>query len=60
MKVGNSADLAPQSGTSPAEGEKEEKRPSSLEAPEQRNLFIRAQRRKLRRFGNQLYCSPPI
>ena len=46
MQVGNSADLAPPPGTSPAEGEKEEKKPSA-EAPEQRDLYIRAQRRKL-------------
>lgn len=47
MQAGNSADLAPPLGTSPAEGEKEEKKPASAEAPEQRDLFIRAQRRKL-------------
>src|SRR5712691_6644272 len=46
MQAGNSADLAPPPGTSPAEGEKEEKKPSA-EAPEQRDLYIRAQRRKL-------------
>src|SRR5713101_7667985 len=46
MQVGNSADLAPPPGTSPAEGEKEEKKPSA-EAPEQRDLYIRAQQRKL-------------
>jgi ribonucleoside-diphosphate reductase alpha chain len=47
MQAGNSADLAPPLGTSPAEREKEEKKPASAEAPEQRDLFIRAQRRKL-------------
>lgn len=47
MQAGNSADLAPPLGTSLAEGEKEEKKPASAEAPEQRDLFIRAQRRKL-------------
>ncbi len=47
MQAGNSADLAPPPGTSAAQGEKEEKKPASAEAPEQRNLFIRAQRRKL-------------
>jgi len=46
MQAGNSADLAPPPGTSPAEGEKEEKKPSA-EAPEQRDLYVRAQRRKL-------------
>ena len=47
MQVGNSADLAPPLGTSPAQSEKEEKKPVSAEAPEQRDLFIRTQRRKL-------------
>ncbi len=47
MQAGNSADLAPPPGTSPTQGEKEEKKPASAEAPEQRDLFIRAQRRKL-------------
>src|SRR6266568_6206669 len=46
MQAGNSANLAPPPGTSPAEGENEEKRPSA-EVSEQRDLFIRAQRRKL-------------
>ncbi len=47
MQGGNSADLAPPPGTSPAQSEKEEKKPASAEAPEQRDLFIRTQRRKL-------------
>jgi ribonucleoside-diphosphate reductase alpha chain len=47
MQAENSADLAPSLGASPAEGEKEEKKPASFEAPEQRDLFARAQRRKL-------------
>jgi ribonucleoside-diphosphate reductase alpha chain len=47
MQAGNSADLAPSPGTSPAQSENEEKKPVSAEAPEQRDLFIRTQRRKL-------------
>ncbi len=47
MQAGNSADLAPPPGTSPAQSEKEEQKPVSAEAPEQRDLFIRTQRRKL-------------
>ncbi len=47
MQAGNSTDLAPPPCTSAAQGEKEEKRPASAEAPEQRDLFIRTQRRKL-------------
>jgi hypothetical protein len=47
MQAGNSADLAPSLGTSPAQGENEEKKPVSADAPEQRDLFARAQRRKL-------------
>src|SRR5260370_7706298 len=48
MQAGNSADLAPPpGGTSPAQSEKEEKKSASREAPDQRDLFIRAQRRKL-------------
>src|SRR6266849_4012222 len=47
MQVGNSADLAPPPGTSQAQGEKEERKPSGAEAAEQRDLFTRAQRRKL-------------
>src|SRR6266403_1251977 len=41
------ANLASPPGTSPAQIEKEEKRPANAEAPEQRDLFARAQRRKL-------------
>ncbi len=47
MQAGNSADLAPPPGTSQAQGEKEERKPSGAEAAEQRDLFTRAQRRKL-------------
>ncbi len=47
MQAGNSADIALPPSTSPAQNEKEEKEPASAEAPEQRDLFIRAQRRKL-------------
>src|ERR1700687_5626217 len=41
------ANLASPSGASPAQIEKEEKRRANAEAPEQRDLFARAQRRKL-------------
>jgi len=44
MQARNSANLAPPSGTSPAQSEREEKKPASAEAPEQRDLFARAQR----------------
>jgi ribonucleoside-diphosphate reductase alpha chain len=47
MQAGNSADLSPSLGTSPAQSENEEKKAVNAEAPEQRNLFIRTQRRKL-------------
>jgi ribonucleoside-diphosphate reductase alpha chain len=47
MQAGNSTDLGPSSGALPAQSEKEEKKPASAEAPEQRGLFARAQRRKL-------------
>jgi ribonucleoside-diphosphate reductase alpha chain len=47
MPAGNSSDLTPSPGTSPAQSENEEKKPVSAEAPEQRDLFARAQRRKL-------------
>jgi len=47
MQTENSADLAPPPGTSQAQGEKEERKPSGAEAPKQRDLFTRAQRRKL-------------
>ena len=41
------ANLASPPGASTAQIEKEEKRPANAEAPEQRDLFARAQRRKL-------------
>src|SRR6266478_4151561 len=41
------ANLASPSGASPAQIEKEEKRPANVEAHEQPDLFVRAQRRKL-------------
>ena len=44
MPTGNSSDLTPSPGTSPAQSENEEKKPVSAEAPEQRDLFARAQR----------------
>jgi ribonucleoside-diphosphate reductase alpha chain len=47
MQAGNSSDLTPSPDTSPAQSENEEKKPVSAEAPEQRDLFARAQRRKL-------------
>src|SRR5260370_36542984 len=47
MQAGNSVDLAPPPGTSQAQGEKEERKSSGAEAAEQRDLFTRAQRRKL-------------
>jgi ribonucleoside-diphosphate reductase alpha chain len=47
MLAESSAALASPPGASPAHGEKEEKKPVSTEAPEQRDLFARAQRRKL-------------
>jgi ribonucleoside-diphosphate reductase alpha chain len=47
MLAENSAALASPPGASPEQSEKEEKKPLSAEAPEQRDLFIRAQRRKL-------------
>ena len=47
MQAANSTDLGSSHGTFPAQSEKEEKKPASAEAPEQRDLFIRAQRRKL-------------
>jgi len=47
MLTENPAALASPPGASPAHGEKEEKKPVSAEAPEQRDLFARAQRRKL-------------
>jgi ribonucleoside-diphosphate reductase alpha chain len=47
MQAGNSVDLAPSPDTSLAQSENEENKPVSAEAPEQRDLFARAQRRKL-------------
>lgn len=47
MLAENLAALAPSPGTSSAQSENEEKKPVSAEAPEQRDLFARAQRRKL-------------
>src|SRR2546428_13636719 len=47
MQAGNSADLAPPRGTSPSQDEKEGNKAAGAEAPEQRDLFIRTQRRKL-------------
>src|SRR5712664_2887073 len=47
MEAGNLADLAPPPGTSQAQGEKEERKPYGAEAAEQRDLFTRAQQRKL-------------
>ncbi len=48
MLAENPVDLAPSPGTSLAQSENEEKKPVSAGAPEQRDLFIRTQRRKLR------------
>ena len=47
MPAENLAALESPLGTSPAQNENEEKRPAGTEAPEQRDLFARAQRRKL-------------
>jgi len=47
MLAENSADLASPLGASPPQSEKEEKKLASAERPEQRDLFARAQRRKL-------------
>jgi hypothetical protein len=47
MLAENSAAFTSPPGTSPAQSENEEKKPVSAEAPEQRDLFARAQRRKL-------------
>jgi ribonucleoside-diphosphate reductase alpha chain len=47
MQAGNSADLVSPPGTSPEQDEKEQKNSASTEAPEQQDLFIRTQRRKL-------------
>jgi len=45
--VGNSTDPVTPSAISPAQEEKEEKKPAGKETPEQKDLFVRAQRRKL-------------
>ena len=47
MQAGGSADLPSPIGASRPQPEKEQNRPPSAEAPEQRDLLIRAQRRKL-------------
>jgi len=47
MNLGSSANLASLPGTTAAKEEKEEKKTLGPEAPEQRDLFVRAQRRKL-------------
>ena len=47
MLAENPAALASPPGASPAQGEKEEEKTVSAEAPEQRDLFARARRRKL-------------
>src|SRR5579859_17824 len=47
MQAEYSAALASPPGASPVHGEKEEENPVSAEAPEQRDLFARKQRRKL-------------
>jgi len=43
MQTGDSTDLAPSSGASPAQSDREEKKPASAEEPEQGDLFARAQ-----------------
>src|SRR5229473_1634788 len=47
MNLGSSASLASLPGTTAAKEEKEEKKTLGPEAPEHRDLFVRAQRRKL-------------
>jgi ribonucleoside-diphosphate reductase alpha chain len=47
MQAENSSDLTPSPGTSPKQGETEEKKSSSAEAHGPPDLFIRARRRKL-------------
>jgi ribonucleoside-diphosphate reductase alpha chain len=47
MQIGNSTDLAPSLGASASRGEKEENQIAGVEAPEQRSLFVHAERRKL-------------
>ncbi len=43
----NSTDLVTPTAVSPAQEEKEEKKPTGKETPEQKDLFVHAQRRKL-------------
>jgi ribonucleoside-diphosphate reductase alpha chain len=45
--VENSTDLVTPTAVSPAQEEKEEKKPAGKETPEQKDLFVHAQRRKL-------------
>jgi len=45
--VENSTDLLTPIAVAPAQVEKEEKKPAGTETPEQKDLFVRAQRRKL-------------
>jgi len=45
--VENSTDLLTPIAVAPAQEEKEEKKPAGTEIPEQKDLFVRAQRRKL-------------
>jgi ribonucleoside-diphosphate reductase alpha chain len=45
--VENSTDLLTPMAVAPAQEEKEEKKPAGTEIPEQKDLFVRAQRRKL-------------
>jgi hypothetical protein len=47
MKLGSSTDLASLRGTPAAKEEREEKKTLGPEVPEQPDLFVRAQRRKL-------------
>ena len=47
MQAGDSTDLPSPIGSSPPQPEKEQNRASSAEAPEQRDLLVRAQRHKL-------------
>jgi hypothetical protein len=55
MLAGNSADLAPSTGTSPAQSENEQKKPVSAEAPEQRDLLARLPTTRARRALLNLY-----
>jgi ribonucleoside-diphosphate reductase alpha chain len=45
--VENSTELVTPTAVSPAQEQKEEKKPAGTETPEQKDLFVRAQRRKL-------------